>query len=93
MWCATGSDLRDDYNRLSVEVLFSDAELGLTFTDIAMVQLDKEWSRRTVRHAQRAYELLLMGRATFPMSEAEAATLDSRLALLSQRLIELVMRQ
>jgi hypothetical protein len=83
------SDFRDDYNRLSIEILFSDAELALTFTDIALAHLDRNWVGRTVQHAKRAYESILKGRRHFPLSEDEAADLDSKLALLKERLEQL----
>lgn len=80
------SDRYDDYNQVSVAILFSGADLALTFTDIA---LDREWSAQAVGSARRAYENLLVGRSTFSMSEAELSELDFKLTQLKERLKQL----
>jgi len=83
------SQLRDDANRLSVEILRTDVDLALTFTSIVQNRVDREAVGQSVRHARKAYDFVLRKRTEVPISNADATELDKKLAILRKRLEDL----
>jgi hypothetical protein len=80
------SQLRDDFNRLSVEFLKADAEVALTFTNVARNLSDKQAAAESVRYARTAYNYISERRIQAPISRADAIGLDRKLATLRKRL-------
>jgi hypothetical protein len=87
------SSTHDDFNRLSVEILLSDADLALTFTEIALNHCDQNSYARTVRNARKAYDTIAAKRSEVAMSADERTELDARLAVLKSRLEKLEKRE
>lgn len=83
------NDEREEYQRISVEILFTDLELALTFTDTAILHATSCARQKSLGLARRAYEQITKARFNFPMSPEESDDLDARLEVLKQRLEQL----
>ena len=81
--------LRDDFERLTLEVLLTDVDLALTFTDVAHNLSGQGAIEQTVRNARRAYNVISGKRSNLAISEDDSRQLDSKLNLLRRRLEEL----
>jgi hypothetical protein len=71
---------------LSVEILKTDANVALTFTEVAPNHSSAAAKAKTVHLARRAYDYIKSRRLTLPVSDADADELDSKLAIVKQRL-------
>ena len=80
--------LRDDFERLSLDVLLTDVDLALTFNDVARNLSGQGAIAQTVQNARRAYNVISEQRSSLGISENDCSELDSRLALLRLRLEE-----
>jgi hypothetical protein len=78
--------LRNDFNRLSVEFLKADAELAPTFACVAQNLHHKQAWAESVRHARTAYDYISGRRIQVQISRADAIELDRKLAILRKRL-------
>lgn len=80
------SQLRDDFNRLSVEILKADVDLALTFADLAFHRADKTTKAQAVQKARVAYDAVSHRRAYVLTSREDADQLASKLGILKKRL-------
>jgi hypothetical protein len=78
---------RDDFNRVSTQMLFIDLELGHTFATIAASQ--KDHKAEALAKARRTYEEISRLRGIVKMDENDAIKLDDGLLHLRDRLAEL----
>ncbi len=79
-------DPRDNFNRVSVEILFSDADLAITFTQMALERTEPEAIARNTQNARKAYQQIAKIRASLPMSASESERLDAKLKVISKGL-------
>ena len=73
-------------NRLSVDFLQIDSEIGLTFSGIALDASDSEKKNRMTQSARRAYDTIARLRANVELSQAEGDKLDINLQRLKSEL-------
>jgi hypothetical protein len=71
---------------LTIDILQTDADLAITFTEVAPTHIDVAKKAQSVNRARRAYEYIKSRRFTLPISHADAGELDSKLAILKRRL-------
>lgn len=79
----------DDYNQIAFQMLLSDADLALTFVELAASHRDRDTVERTIRNAIGAYNSIVAQHRTIPLSAENAAILDSKLKEIKKALIEL----
>lgn len=80
--------LRDDFERLCLDVLLTDVDLALTFTSVARNLSGRGAISQTVQNARRAYDVISTKRSNLVIKEDDCSELDSKLALLRRRLEE-----
>jgi len=73
-------------NRIGVQFLLADLEVGITFLDVAKVTRVDATRRRNLRSARAAYETVLRLLPRVMPSEEEQKQLNERLAELKSRL-------
>lgn len=73
-------------NRLSVDFLQIDSEIGLTFSGIALEANDPEKRKRMAQFARRAYDTIARLRTDVELSQAEGDKLDTNLQRLKSEL-------
>lgn len=78
----------DDFNQIAYQMLLSDANLALTFVDMAASHRDPEAVKRSIRNAISAYNSIVVQRRSISMSDEDAAALDSKLKGIRKALIE-----
>jgi hypothetical protein len=78
---------RDDFNRVSTQMLFTDLELGHTFATIAASQ--KDHKTEALAKARRTYDEISRLRWIVNMDQNDAIKLDDGLLHLRDRLSEL----
>jgi len=67
----------------------TDADLALTFTDLALTHKDPEAAAQSFRRAQQAYDFIARKRTEVSISGANARELDAKLEILRNLLQEL----
>jgi hypothetical protein len=75
-----------ELNRATVKVLLTDANVALTFMDIAETSTDETQRKQATRHARLAYHILRQKRPQFSFADSTARELDVRLEQLRIRL-------
>ncbi len=80
---------REDCNRVSIEILFADADLAITFTQLALERSEPTAVARIAGNARKAYDEISRIRLLLPMSAWESERLDAKLALIRKRLLGL----
>lgn len=81
--------LRDDFDQLTLEVLLTDVDLALTFTDVARNVSGQGAIAQTIRNARKAYNVISRERSKLAISEDDSSELDAKLVVLKRRLEEL----
>lgn len=81
--------LNEKLNRASVEVLLTEADVALTFVNLATTSKDKSRSNQAVRNARAAYDLIHQKRLQFDFSPYEAQALQAKLGMIKSHLIRL----
>jgi hypothetical protein len=79
----------DDYQRITAERLLTDADLALTFAEIAAARREPESIARTVRNAWKVFEQISKRRLSLPTEEEDSIKLEGKLIILKKRLTEL----
>lgn len=79
-------EIRRVSDRLKVELLFTDCELGMTFLDVAAKSGNSETVQRSRQHARRAYETVRHYMPKVVLSPAETKAIKSKLSELKRRL-------
>jgi hypothetical protein len=80
------SQSRDDFDRMTAEILLVNVDIGLNLAAIAADRYDPSAKARTIRSARRAYDEVLKWRLTVQMEGSEITNLENRLLLLKKRL-------
>lgn len=79
-------ELRDQSNRASVELLFTDVEMALTFLDLASTSQDKSLRQRRIGEATKAYQFIRSHIPTVKLTTSEDIAINRKIALLKLRL-------
>ena len=82
-------DMRRDLDRIGVEFLMVEAELGNTFADRALVPTDAGMMERNREQAQRAYDEVRRYRTRVEFAAAELLILKARMKDLKAKLDKL----
>lgn len=69
----------DELNETSVQFLLTDADLALTFIQIAETSNDSRRVGQAVQDALTAYNMIRQKRGKFRLSDAQAQTLEGKL--------------
>lgn len=80
------AELRARLNQNSVNLLLIDADVALTFADVAETSTDASRSRQAVRDARHAYDVICERRPRFSFSKDEEHTLKTKLQRIKERL-------
>ena len=80
---------QNDFNRIAVQILLTDLDLGLTFAKIAAGPYEPEIRARNIANARSVYETISNSRPSVSMEEKDALTFADGLQLLKDRLSEL----
>jgi hypothetical protein len=80
---------RNDFNRVSVEILFADADLALTFTQMALEHTEPAAVARIAGNARKAYEEISRIRLSLAMSRSESESLEAKLKIIRKGLRKL----
>jgi hypothetical protein len=80
---------RDDFNRVSIEILFADADLAMTFTQMALERSEPAAVARITGNARKAYQEISRIRSSLPMSALESERLDAKLKVIRKGLRQL----
>ncbi|HTZ59644.1 MAG TPA: hypothetical protein VMB49_16165 [Acidobacteriaceae bacterium] len=86
------SQLGEDLDRTSMKLLLQDADLALTFLDLAETAQDGSRRKKAAGDARRAYQVILQKRPRFSFSDVEARVLDIKLARIKAHLKRLGQR-
>jgi hypothetical protein len=79
-------EVRDEYQRLMADAMLADADLALTFLDLAdSTKIIKDQKRRQ-REATTAYETITVALPTFVLTTEQRILLNRKLTLLKLRL-------
>lgn len=76
-------------NKVRVEFLKIDSEIGLTFSGIALGAMDEDKKKRTTRTARDAYDAIMRLRNYARLTDAETKMLDANLHRLKDELQQL----
>jgi hypothetical protein len=79
-------EARRDSERLRVELLFTDCDLGMTFLDVAANSRNPETVERNRQHARKAYETVRRYVPNSVMTPAETKAIKGKLDELKKRL-------
>jgi hypothetical protein len=82
------SELKDDINKTEVDLLLTDAEMALTFLDLADATKDVDSKSLRQREAHKAYQFIVGRRSTLSLTTQQTILLNRRLAMLRIRLPE-----
>ena len=85
---AKAADFLNNIDQRSVEELFSEGELALTFTHIATLCLSGPANQRNMTNARKVYGLVSNRRFAYVLTARQRADLEYRLALLAMQLQE-----
>jgi hypothetical protein len=83
------SEFRDDFDRITAEILLVNVDIGLNLAAIAADRFDPTAKARTIRNARKAYDEVVRRRLTVRVEGQEASTLENKLLLLKNRLLAL----
>jgi hypothetical protein len=78
--------VKDDFNRASVKLLLTDADVALTFVGLAETTGDESHRKQAVQDARRAYHDIVRKRPQFSLANWEAHTLDLKLEQIRTRI-------
>jgi hypothetical protein len=81
--------IAEKLNRSGVELLMTDADLALTYVEIAETTRNASHSKQAVRDARRAYDVISAKRSEFRFSQEEAERLQAKLSSIRERLTKL----
>jgi hypothetical protein len=88
--CRAGSldylDILRVSERLRVELLFADCDLGMTFLDVAANSGNPETVERNRQHARKAYETVRRYVPNAALTPAETRAIKRKLSILKKRL-------
>lgn len=79
-------DLFTDLNEASINILITDANVALTFTQIAATRKDAETVERNIQNALTAYRDISAKRLKFVFATEQAERLQGKLDLVKKRL-------
>lgn len=81
------ASLHEQLNRISVQLLLTDADAALTFVQVAEGTRSEERAKHAIRNARRAYDVISEKRPQFRFSKHAAETLETKLQNLRSRLL------
>jgi hypothetical protein len=73
------SQLKEELNRASAKLLLIDADVALTFAEVALTTRDETNRKRAVKDARRAYDEVCTKRHRFKFSDSDGRTLNAKL--------------
>lgn len=84
----TIEQLKEDTNKRKTDLLFVDAEMALTFLDLAQKTQQREDRDRRLKQAAKAYNTILGNLSCVPLNTQQKLLINQRLSLLRARLFE-----
>lgn len=79
-------ELQAQSNQANVNLLFTDAEMALTFLDLARTSQDEKLKLRRMHEAGKAYTFIQRRIPTLRLTPDETIALNKKMALLKLRL-------
>jgi len=79
-------ELREQSNRASVDLLFTDAEMALTFLDLARTSRNDDLRKRRIHEALKAYNFIRGHIPSVTLTASQKIALNKKMALLKLRL-------
>jgi hypothetical protein len=76
----------EERNRIVSQLLQTDADLALTFIEVADTSLDPATTKRNIQNARKAYEDICRKRSSTPMSPKDMTVLQGKLDRIRENL-------
>lgn len=84
--------LNEQLNHISVQLLLTDADIALTFLNVAEETHRDDSAEQAIRDARRAYDVICQKLTRFRFSKREAKMLGNKLQQIKARLMKLESR-